>query len=141
MSSYRWDTRCADLELARLERGFTGNDIAALGGVLLAAFVETQTEIHVETGRLKASGEAKLLHSGSHAWSGEISYGGNFSYGGKRAGRYAASEYFGTSPRYGGPPNHNWMRHAEGDVGGDMEAVVDAYFNRGHLTPHPEGLR
>ena len=35
MTEYRWDASCADLELGRLEAGFTGYDHANFARVLL----------------------------------------------------------------------------------------------------------
>lgn len=138
MTEYQWDERCADLELSRLQRGFTGLDHTAFGTVLLGGFLDTQAAIHVETGTLRASGRADVGTTNSSHWEGEIGYGGAFRVGNKVAGNYAWSEYFGRSPRYGGPPSHNWMLSTVG-IEDPLTEAAEAFFDRGHFTPHPEG--
>lgn len=171
MTEYEWDVRCADLELARLERGFTNEDALAFAGVLLLNFQQVQGAVHVETGRLRASGKATVESSGSERWEGEISFGGD-------GVKWAASEFFGYSPKHGGYPSHAYFRRAgwqpferafhpddpgpHGPTGSsvrynqlpiantsistgtgieeDMMGPVEAFFTRGHFTPHPEGV-
>src|SRR3954469_2110669 len=103
MTGYDWDTRCADLELARLQAGFTGYDHANFSRVLLDGALHVEAAIHVETGRLKSSTDARIGTSSADRWEGTISVGGP-------GIRYAASEFFGYSPKHGGYPSHSFMR-------------------------------
>lgn len=158
MTEYEWDTSCADLELSRLERGFTEQDHLGFARVLVQGFAKAQADVHVETGRLRASGHANIDRAGAHDWSGEISFGGG-------AVKWAASEFFGYSPRHGGWPSHQyfkklgwlpnersfiegegaaWTQGPARDVPGsegiqdEMLDPVTGFFDRGHATPHPE---
>ncbi len=149
---YEWDTDCADRELSRLERGFTAEDHAAFSAVLLAGFTRVQNAVHIETGRLRASGDADVTRTTDRSWHGHMSFGG--------AGvRWAASEFFGYSPKHGGYPSHAYYRVVgwqpmprpgglnralapARDVPGlhgiqdDMLIPVGEYISRGRLTPH-----
>lgn len=161
-TEYDWDTRCADVELARLQRGFTRYDHMNFSRVLLAGYARVQADVHVRTGRLRQSGKAEVNDSGSYHWSGEISFGGN-------GVRWAASEFFGYSPKHGGYPSHQYFKRlgwlptsrsvgADGGVpwtqgpirdvpGGtgrgvpiedDMLGPVTSFISRGRRTVHPE---
>lgn len=136
MTSYEWDTSCADLELRRLQDGFTGYDHANFSRVIIAAFTRTVKDVHIETGSLLASGRVEATDSTGDRWEGEISYGGR-SAGVKNPVRYAASELFGTSPRHGGPPSHDYLRNVE-HIDDDMIGPLTSFFSRGRRTPHPE---
>lgn len=161
MTKYEWDTRCADLELSRLQGGFTTEDHQNFAAILLMAFEAVQGAVHVETGRLKASGRASVEESGSERWSGEIGFGGG-------TVKWAASEHFGYSEKHGGYPNHVYFRRAgwqpfeRAAVSGeervpwtlgpisntptatgvpiedDFLGPVTSFFSRGRRTPHPE---
>lgn len=135
--SYIWDTSCADVELARLEHGFTGYDHANFSRILLIAFARTVQDVHIETGSLLSSGRVDPIDSTGERWSGEISYGGT-SAGVNNPVRYAVSEFFGRSPKHGGWPNHNYFRHTD-NIDDDMVNVVGSFISRGRRTPHPEG--
>lgn len=137
MTGYEWDTRCADLELERLGDGFTSYDHANFARVLLMHYVRTVQAVHVETGSLLSSGKAEPLHSDHERWEAQISYGGA-SAGVKPVVRYAASELFGRSPKYGGPPAHNYLRSTE-HIDDDYLGPISSFFSRGRRTPHPEG--
>lgn len=100
---YEWDIRCADLELMRLENGFTQEDFMAFSSVLHLAFQTVQNTVHVMTGRLRESGSARVERSSSEDWVGQISFGG-------QGVRYAASEFFGYSAKHGGYPSHAYFR-------------------------------
>lgn len=139
MSVYEWDTSCADLELDRLRHGFTAEDHAAFAGVFLANFGQAVASIHIETGSLLGSAKADIEHSSGQRWEAQMSFGGS-SGGVKNPVRYAVSELFGRSPKHGGPPNHDYLRHTA-FIDQVYVAAVDAFFDRGHHTPHPEGLR
>lgn len=160
MTDYEWDTRCADLELRRLQHGFTEYDHTNFAAVLMTAYARVSADVHVDTGRLRESGSAEVTRSAAHRWSGEISFGG--------AGvRWAASEFFGTAPAHGGYPSHSYFRRVGwqptprmgGDEGGvpwsqqpignvssgqgvpiedDMMGPVTSFISRGRRTPHPE---
>lgn len=162
MTTYEWDTRCADLELDRLQLGFTPEDFQHFAGVLLTAFARTQADVHVKTGQLLASGDARVETASPRRWTGEISYGGG-------AVRWAASEFFGYSDKHGGYPSHAYFRrvgwqprprYGNNDLGDvpwvqgpisnvpttqgvriedDMLGPVTSFFARGRRTPHPEG--
>lgn len=134
--SYHWDTSCADLELARLQEGLTGYDHANFSRVLLMAFARTAKDVHIETGSLLSSGRVDVLDSTGDRWSGEISYGGQ-SAGVNNPVRYAASEFFGRSPKYGGPPSHNFFRNTD-HIDDDMIGPATSFISRGSRTPHPE---
>lgn len=146
---YEWDTSCADLELGRLERGFTTEDLVAMAGIMAMAHQTVVNDIHVETGSLRESAKLDIEHSGSERFDAQISVGGA-SAGVKNPVAYAASEFFGTSPRHGGPPSHSFFKRigwAPEEFGGstqgvaiedDMLAPVNAFFQRGVNTPHPE---
>lgn len=163
MTSYEWDSRCADMELERLEGGFTGYDFVNFSRVLLQGYLRVQGDIHVRTGRLRSSARSHVEVSSPNRWEGEISVGG--------AGiRYAASEFFGYAARHGGYPSHAYFRRvgwqptprfgADGEDGGvpwsqmpignvgsstgvpiwdDMVGPVTSFISRGRRTPHPEG--
>lgn len=136
MSEYVWDTRCADLELARLADGFTSYDHANFSRILLIAYGRTVKDVHIETGSLLSSGRVDTTASTGDNWSGEISYGGR-SAGINGTVRYAVSELYGRSPKYGGPPAHDYLRNTE-HVDDDMIGPVTSFFSRGRRTPHPE---
>jgi hypothetical protein len=131
--SYEWDTSCADLELRRLENGFTEYDFTNFAAILLRNHLQVQATVHIETGSLRASGTAEVDHSGHDRWEGHISYGGT-SAGVKNPVRYAASELFGRSPRYGG--DHDYLRPAE-HIDEEMVGPVSSFISRGRRTPHP----
>ena len=137
MTGYEWDTGCADLELARLQRGFTGADHASFARIFLTHYVRTVANIHIETGSLLSSARADLLHSDDEHWAAQMSYGGR-SAGVKNPVRYAVSELFGTSPKHGGPPSHDYLR-TTAHVDDDFVGPVTSFFSRGRRTPHPEG--
>lgn len=63
------------VELDRIEDMPTPGMKSALDAVLLAAFFETQAEVHVITGSLKGSGNAYSDVDGDE-WTGTLSYGG-----------------------------------------------------------------
>jgi hypothetical protein len=159
--SYRVDTRCADLEFDRLEAGFTSYDYTNFSRVLLMVFARVEGDVHVETGRLKASGRADVERSTPETWAGEISFGGGNV-------RWAASEHFGYSPKHGGYPSHAYFRkvgwqplprfaapgapvpwnvgpisNTESSQGvpieDDMLGPASSFISRGRNTPHPEG--
>lgn len=159
--TYEWDTRCADMELERLQDGFTSYDHVNFARVLLLGYARVQNDVHVQTGRLRASTHAHVEESSPHRWEGDITVGG--------AGiRYAASEFFGYSPRHGGYPSHSYFRRvgwqptsragvpgedvpwSQTPIGNvtssvgvpiedDMMGPVNSFFSRGRRTPHPEG--
>ena len=131
--SYEWDIRCADLELARLQRGFTGYDHINFAAVLMRNYLATEAAVHIETGSLRASGKSTVEHSSDTRWEGEISYGGA-SGGVKNPVRYAASELFGRSVRYGG--NHDYLAPAH-YIDEEMVGPVSSFITRGRNTPHP----
>lgn len=137
MTNYEWDIRCADVELRRLQDGFTSYDHINFARVLLQGYSRAQADVHIETGSLRASMRADIQKSTRRKWEGEISAGGE-STGLKNPVRYAASEYFGTSARYGGPPAHNFYRNVEARIDDDMIGPVSSFISRGRRTPHPE---
>jgi hypothetical protein len=137
MTHYEWDTSCADVELARLQRGFTGYDNLNFARVLLTAFGRVVKDIHIETGSLLSSATVDPIDTTPQRWSGQISVGGA-SAGVNNPVRYAASEFFGTSPRHGGPPSHNFYRNLE-HIDDDFAGPVSSFISRGRRTPHPEG--
>lgn len=162
MTHYHWDTRCADVEFDRLEMGFTGYDFTNFSRVLLMGFARVAADVHVETGRLRASGRADVRESTAETWAGEISFGGG-------RVRWAASEFFGYSPKHGGYPSHQYFRNVgwqpfpryavsgqqdvpwnvgpisntETSTGvpieQDMLGPASSFISRGRNTPHPEG--
>lgn len=164
---YEWNTDCADLELARLERGFDREDFLHFAGVQQLAFQRVQAAVHVRSGRLRGSGHSDITESTSSRWSGEISFGGGDV-------KWAASEFFGYGSAHGGYPSHAYFRvvgwqpmerHASpsdpasnqphGDVRwnqgpisnaattqgsrieDDMQGPVTSFISRGRRTPHP----
>lgn len=155
MTTYEWDAGCADLELARLERGFTGYDHVNFARVLTQGALRVEADIHVESGRLRSSAHSTVERSGSFEWEGDISVGDGLPY--------AASEFFGYSPKHGGYPSHAFMRRvgwqptprfdgewsqqpvgnvpsAQGvPIEDDMIGPVASFLSRGRNTPHPEG--
>lgn len=135
MTEYRWDTSCADLELSRLEAGFTGYDHANFARPFLQAFAHTVQDVHIETGSLLASSKAEPLVSDSRRWEAQISFGGE-SAGVKNPVRYAVSERFGKSPRR--PGAHNYMRSTD-HIDEVFIGPVSSFISRGRNTPHPEG--
>lgn len=162
MAQYEWDTSCAELELDRLQLGFTPEDFQHFAGVLAMAYTRTQADVHVETGRLRQSGSSSVDVATPDRWEGEISYGGN-------GVKWAASEHFGYSDKHGGWPSHQYFRrigwlpmprygnHDLGDVPwnqgpisnmpstqgvpieDDMLNQITSHFSRGRRTPHPHG--
>lgn len=137
MTDYKWDTRCAELELDRLQEGFTSYDFINFARILGLGYARALADVHIETGSLLASIDMDVTHSTHERWEGEISAGG-YSSGPKPIVRYAVSEYFGTSPRYGGPPAHNYYRNVESRIDDDMIGPVTSFISRGRRTPHPE---
>src|SRR4051812_6142527 len=127
MTTFEWDTKCADLELARLQHGFTTTDHANFSRVLLAGYARTVKDVHIETGSLLASGRVDALDATGNRWSGEIRYGG-LSAGIKNPVRYAAAELFSNSPRYGG--QHNYLRGVD-HIEDDYIGPVTSFFSRG----------
>lgn len=134
---YEWDVSCADLELRRLSDGFTGYDHVNFARVLAMGYARVQADVHIETGSLRGSIDMDVSSATGERWVGEIDAGGA-SVGVKNPVRYAASEYFGTSPRYGGPPSHNYFRNVEQTMPDDIQSVVASFVSRGRRTPHPE---
>lgn len=139
MSDYSWDIRCADLELDRLQHGFTGYDHANFARVLLSNFTQTVQAIHIETGSLLASSRVDLRHSDHERWEAQMRYGGA-SAGVKPVVRYAVSELFGRSPKHGGPPSHDYLRFTK-HIDDDFVGPVSSFISRGRQTPHPEATR
>lgn len=158
MTEYQWDTSCADLELRRLEHGYTEQDHLGFARILVEGFAKAQADVHVQTGRLRSSGRAEIDSSTSEGWSGEIRFGGG-------TVRWAASEFFGYADKHGGYPSHQyfkklgwlpnersvgaedgvpWAQSPARDVPGsegiqdDMMGPVTGFFDRGQHTPHPE---
>jgi hypothetical protein len=131
------DIRCSDWELRRLQDGFTAEDHLNFTSVLLRNYVKSYQDIHVETGSLRGSGEAEVDRTGDYVWEGHISYGGA-SLGVKNPVRYAVSELFGTSPRYGGPPSHDYLKYTQ-HIDDELIGPITTFTFRGHRTPHPEG--
>jgi hypothetical protein len=146
---YEWDVRCADLELRRLQAGFTTDDLLHFAGVVARAHQSVVNDIHVETGSLRESAKFEIMRAGAREFDAEISVGGE-SGGVKNPVRYAASEFFGTSARHGGPPSHSFFKRvgwSPGEFGDfsqgvpiedDLIGPVTSYFSRGRNTPHPE---
>jgi len=155
MAEYEWDNSCADLELARLQAGFTGYDHMNFARVLIQGFARVEGDIHIETGRLRSSATARVDEAASYGWRGDIEVGGP-------GIRYAASEFFGYSPKHGGYPSHQfmkrvgwqptprsglgeWSQHPIGNVPTnrgieeDMLGPLSSFISRGRNTPHPEG--
>lgn len=151
MTSYEWDIRCPEVEFDRLAGGFTAYDFTNFTRVLLMGFQRVVKDIHIESGSLLSSSKVEPVESTPQVWSGEISVGGS-SAGVKPVVRYAASEFFGESPRHGGPPSHSFYRGVgwvpdkfggsaagSGDLGEDMMGPASSFLSRGRRTPHPEG--
>lgn len=132
------DTRCSDWELRRLQDGFEFEDFTNFAGVLFRNFAKTDAAVHVETGSLRASGVVEVDRSTGHLWEGHISYGGT-GFGVKNPVKYAVAELFGTSPRHGGPPAHDYMRHTR-YIDDEFIGPITTFFMRGYRTPHPEGF-
>jgi hypothetical protein len=162
-TGYEWDTRCANLELSRLQLGFTQYDFINFSRVLFMGFARAEADVHIETGRLAASGHAKINESTADRWSAEISFGGG-------QVKWAASEFFGYADAHGGYPSHQyfrklgwlpnprfgvdgngnvpWVQSPMRDVPGgtgqgvpideDMLGPATSFFSRGRRTPHPE---
>lgn len=148
--NYEWDVRCADVELSRLEGGFTGEDFVNFTRVAYLAYTTVVNDIHIETGSLKSSARLDLETMTPHVWSAEISVGGD-STGVKPIVRYAAAEFFGSSPRHGGPPSHSYFKRVGwtpdrfgGNFGSgvpiedDLAGPASSFISRGRRTPHPE---
>jgi len=133
---YEWDIRCADMELRRLEEGFTGYDFTNFARILLQGFQRVVSDIHIETGSLLSSSRVEVLDSTPGRWEGEIKVGGD-SAGVNNPVRYAASELFGTSPKHGGPPSHDYLRHLD-HIDEDLLGPATSFISRGRRTPHPE---
>ncbi len=148
MTEYRWDTRCADLELNRLRDGFTTYDHVNFTRVLLENFARTQVYVHFQTGSLRGSGKVDVGRSTSRRWEGEISYGGASS-GIKNPVRYAVAERFASHRRayiqqesldtYGARAagDHNFMRPTA-HIDDELIGPVSSFISRGRRTPHPE---
>lgn len=148
MTDFEWDIRCADVELLRLQEGFTRYDGMNFGRVLIEGYGRVVKDIHRDTGSLAQSAKFDVDTSSSERWEGHISVGGESS-GVKNPVRYAASEFFGSSPKYGGPPSHSyfkslgWSLHGTTDgrnIGDDMMGPAASFISRGRNTPHPEHL-
>lgn len=150
MTKYEWDTRCADLELSRLQSGFTQEDWLNFAAVATIAHNTVVNDIHVETGSLRESAKLDFTEATSQRWSAQIQAGGT-SFGVKNPVRYALSEFFGRSPAHGGPPSHSYMKRigwtpaefganfGQGvPIEDDMMRPTTEFFDRGHRTPHPE---
>jgi hypothetical protein len=129
-----WDIRCADLELRRLQDGFTETDHLDFARVLLTNAARSEAVVHVLTGSLKASLDVEVTKSGKRRWQGEIRYGGE-SAGVNDPVRYAVSELFGRSPAYGG--DHDYLAPTE-FIDAEMVGPVSFFITRGRGTPHPE---
>lgn len=157
MTDYRWDASCADLELARLGAGFTGYDHANFARVLLMGLQRVIADIHVDTGRLRSSADASVETSDSSRWEAQIDVGGP-------GIPYAASEFFGYSPKHGGYPSHayfrrigwqplprgageQWVQAPIRDTGSSQGVPIEedligptaSFISRGRQTPHPHG--
>lgn len=137
MSSFEWDTSCADLELARLHHGFTGYDHQNFARAFITNFTRVVANIHIETGSLLSSSRADMLASSDDRWEAEMRFGGT-SAGVKNPVRYAVSELFGSSPKHGGM--HDYLRTTR-DIDDDFMGPLTGFFSRGRRTPHPEGQR
>ncbi len=137
MTEYEWDIRCADMELRRLQDGFTGYDQVNFARVLLRNFGRVVQDVHIETGSLLGSIKVDVDSSGDDKWEGHISAGGSTA-GVKNPVKYAVEEMRGKSLKHGGPPNHDYMRHTK-DIDEEMMGPFGSFFSRGRRTPHPEG--
>lgn len=65
--------RAAGPELDRLAAGPAGETVLAMEGALAAAYVATETRVHVITGALRASGHPSSTFDGE-LWEGEIDF-------------------------------------------------------------------
>lgn len=133
-TSYEWDVECADLEFERLQKGFTIRDREVFGTTAGLAALFAQFRVHPETGSLAESIKFKETASSPRRWEGDISAGGASSP--KNPVRYALSEYFGKSPKYGGPPSHNYFLDAEASLPGDILGVAESFLSREARHPH-----
>ncbi len=148
MTSFEWDTRCADVELGRLREGFTTYDHANFSRVLLENFARTQVYVHVITGSLKGSGVADVQRATNRRFQAEIRYGGT-STGVKNPVRYAPAEMFSGAPiayvqqrsleTYGprAAGDHNFMRPTQ-FIDDELIGPVSSFISRGRRTRHPE---
>ena len=85
--SIEWheDSHEMDDELARKSGGLSPETITALDAALQMGFAQTQAIVHVDTGRLRASGRTESsVHN--DVWTGEVIYGNEIA-------DYAAFEY------------------------------------------------
>jgi hypothetical protein len=148
VTSFEWDVRCADVELFRLQEGFTTYDFQNFSRILLDGFSRVVRDIHRETGSLASSAKVDVTTSTSERYEGHISVGGA-SGGVKNPVRYAASEFFGNSPKYGGPPAHSYFKSlgwtmygsiGNGGIGEELVGPTASFISRGRRTPHPEDL-
>lgn len=71
-----FDTDDAKLEFARLNRGLDDLTRKDLAATLERLFQQTQRQVHVLSGALKASGKRRITDNAKH-WRGTITYGGS----------------------------------------------------------------
>lgn len=90
---------------------------AGMEGALNAAFAKTQANVHVITGKLKASGMTNTDFDG-RSWSGTISYGGP----------KGSPAYYGIyeQRRHGNRPD--WAAHPPHDMFAGLGAEFDPLF-------------
>ncbi len=136
MSYVSVDTTCADMELDRLQRGFTTEDHFNFASVLFTNYVQTQEDAHVITGSLRGSGIAEVDVARDSRWEGNISYGGA-SYGPRNPVKYAVYEIFKQRDlQY----DHYLFRRTD-HIDDEYVGPLTTFLARGRKLPHPEGER
>lgn len=69
------DTSQVDDELDRLGRGLGFGDLLRLDSIVVGMFIQTQMDVHIQTGSLRASAKVNSHFEGMK-WEGKIKYGG-----------------------------------------------------------------
>jgi hypothetical protein len=96
------DTSQVDNELDRLDHGLGFGDLLRLDSIVVGMFIQTQMDVHVQTGSLRASAKVNSHYEGMR-WEGSIKYGGLAPGGIHNPVTYAEIEYLRGD-------EHNFMR-------------------------------
>jgi hypothetical protein len=125
-----YDTRDAQVELDRLEKGFDIETRKRMDAHFQILFQETQKRVHVETGSLKASGR-RYTRDSRLGFRGTITYGG-YSPGKKNPVLYARIENEREGVRKGPPGTpHKFFYGIEDAFDAIEQDVADWLTNSG----------
>lgn len=123
MIHFEIDIEEVDRELKRLAEGPSEEDLLALDSILSAVAVTVRASVHIQTGSLRASGQADAEYK-NKKWKGEITYGG-------KANGYPHNpvDYASVEQERGG--DHDFLRFVDEFDEAYEEAILEFFRGRG----------